>query len=157
MPNHVGGTVASELVSAQVASVPPRDISVGNQTDSLGNLGKIFALPPPQQQPPLGPLPPQPPALPGQTISVINRTWTATDDCGNQSNCGQQITVRDTTAPLIVAPDLVLECPADTSTNSTGGAIATDAGGGVIISYSDTVTNGCAGTKVVSRLWTATD
>src|SRR5207245_1935303 len=82
----------------------------------------ISALPPPQVQPPLGPLPPQPPVLPGATVNVINRTWRATDDCGNSSTCVQQFTVRDTTPPAIAAPpDVVLECPAtDISTNVTG-------------------------------------
>src|SRR5260370_27120535 len=111
MPDHTGGTVAASLVSAQTAAVPPVPITVGVQTDSLGNLSKIFPLPPPQPQPPLGPLPTQPPVLPGATVSVINRTSTATDDCGNQSRCVQQITVRDTTPPALVAPpNLVLAC-----------------------------------------------
>src|SRR5204862_1436103 len=68
MPDHTGGTVAASLVSAQTVADPPVPIIVGNQTDSLGTLSKIFALPPPQQQPPLGQLPPQPPVLPGATV-----------------------------------------------------------------------------------------
>jgi hypothetical protein len=158
MPAHSGGTVAAALVSAQTAAVPPVPITVGVQTDSLGNLSKIGPLPAPQPQPPLGPLPPQPPVLPGSTMSVINRTWTATDACGNASTCVQQITVRDTTPPSLSVPvDMVLECPADTSTNSTGAATATDACSSIMISYSDTVSNGCGGTRIVSRLWTAVD
>ena len=48
---------------------------------------------------------------------VIARRWTATDDCGNSTNCVQTITVRDISKPALVCPpDLVLECPADTST-----------------------------------------
>src|SRR5262249_21787547 len=131
---------------------------VGVQTDSLGNLSKITALPSPGQQPPLGPLPTQPPSLPGAAVSLINRTWTATDDCGNSSTCVQQITIRDTTTPqLSLPPNIVLQCPADTSTNNTGVATAVDTGGAVSIWYSDTVTNSCSGSKIVSRLWTATD
>src|SRR5207247_8475971 len=159
MPDHTGGTVAASLVSAQKASVPPVPITIGTQTDSLGNLSKITALPPPQQQPPLGPLPPQPPVLPGATVNVINRTWTATDDCGNSSTCVQQITVRDTAPPVIIAPDVVLECPAtDTSTNVTGVAVAQDACGSVTaLTYTDIVSNGCGASKIVSRIWIATD
>jgi hypothetical protein len=157
-PGNVGGTIASQLVSAQKVLNPPVPITVGTKTISIGSLNKMNPLPPPQQQPPPGPLPQQPPTLPGATVSIINRTWTATDDCGNQSSCVQQITVRDTTSSQLKIPaDLVLECPADTSTNSTGAATAADAGGSVRITYSDTVTNGCGGTRVVSRLWTATD
>jgi hypothetical protein len=158
MTGNAGGTVASKLVSAQTVSDPPVQITVGNQTDSLGNLGKIFPMPAPQPQPPLGPLPPQPPALPGSTISQINRTWTATDDCGNQSSCVQQILVRDTTPPVLtVPPDVTLSCPADTSTNNTGSAVAVDGCGWSILFYSDVVSNSCGGSKTLWRTWTAID
>lgn len=162
MPDHSGGTVAATLVGAQTAAVPPVPISIGTQTDSLGNLSKIFALPPPQAQPPLGPLPVQPPALPGATVSIFDRTWVATDDCGNQSSGVQRITVRDSLPPTIIAPsDVVLECPAtDTSTNVTGTAVAVDTCGTATMTYSDVLTNGYAGTQMVQmilRTWTATD
>src|SRR5262249_40946145 len=89
---------------------------------------------------------------------VIARTWTATDGCGNVTNATQTITVRDTTPPsLICPPNLVLECPADTRTNVTGVAIAQDGCSAVNISYSDTVSNSCGNTRVISRLWAAVD
>jgi len=160
MPDHSGGTVAATLVSAQTAANPPVPITIGTQTDSLGNLSKIFALPPPQEQPPLGPLPPQPPVLPGTTVNVIDRTWAATDDCGNTSTCVQRITVRDTAPPVLVTPpDVAIECPAnDTSTNVTGVAVVQEAcGGSVKLYYSDVVSNGCGATKVILRTWTAID
>src|SRR5262249_56285334 len=104
----------------------------------------------------LGGLPPQPPVLPGSTINVINRTWTARDACGNTSTCVQQIMVRDTTPPSLTVPrDLVLECPADISTNSTGVATATDACGSIMISYSETVSKGCGGRQLGFQLWDA--
>jgi hypothetical protein len=133
-------------------------ISIGTQTDSLGNLSKIMTLPPPQTQPPLGPLPVQPPALPGATVSIFDRTWIATDDCGNQSSGVQRITVRDTMPPAIITPpDIALECPAtDTSTNVTGTAVALDNCGSVTLSYNDIVTNDYAGTHIL-RTWTAID
>jgi len=158
MPEHTGGTVAADLVSAQKASLPPVPITVGQQTDSLGNLSRLGALPPPQTQPPLGPLPPQPPVPPGATVSVIDRTWAATDDCGNRGTCVQRITVRDTAPPAMVVPaDLSLECPADTTANSTGAATAVDGCGSVSVAYSDLVTAGCGATWIVRRTWTATD
>jgi hypothetical protein len=161
MPAHTGGTVAAQLVSAQADSVPSVPISTtGSKTISVGNLSKVVPLPqPPPQQPP--PIPPtqQPPAPPGAIVNMFNRTWTATDDCGNSSTCVQQITVRDSTPPVLtLPPDIVLQCPAaDTSTNSTGTATAQDACGAFYLTYSDSVTNGCGGAEVISRLWIATD
>jgi hypothetical protein len=89
---------------------------------------------------------------------IISRLWTATDLCGNSASCLQTITVRDTAPPTIVCPPSVtLECPAITTTNATGVATAQDGCGAVTVTYSDVVTNNCAQTKVIARLWTATD
>ena len=38
----------------------------------------------------------------------IYRTWTATDACGNMTNCMQTISVVDTTPPLLICPDDVV-------------------------------------------------
>jgi hypothetical protein len=90
-------------------------------------------------------------------VSVIDRTWTATDDCGNQSTGVQRITIRDSAAPSITAPaNLVLEYPADTRTNVTGVAVAQDCGP-TTVTYSDSVNNALAVPKIISRLWTARD
>src|SRR5207248_669097 len=90
--------------------------------------------------------------------SVILRTWTASDQCSNSISCVQKITVRDITKPTITCPrDLVLDCPADTSTNATGMATAQDTCSAVTIRYLDVVTNNCGATKVIARTWTATD
>jgi hypothetical protein len=89
---------------------------------------------------------------------VILRTWTATDECGNSTNGVQTVTVRDTVKPVLTVPaDLVLECPADTSTNATGIATVTDACSEATISFTDVVTNDCGGTKIIYRTWTAAD
>ncbi len=45
--------------------------------------------------------------------SVITRTWTATDACGNSSSCEQTITVVDTTDPVITCPDDIVDVYAD--------------------------------------------
>jgi hypothetical protein len=159
-PAHVGGTIASQIASAQSLDPNPQPVSTGSKTISLGNLGKMTPLPTPPQPQSGPPLPPPPLPVPGVTIAVVNRTWTATDDCGNVSTCVQRLIVRDTTPPVItVPPDLVLACPAtDTSTNVTGTAVAQDACGSVTsLTYSDVVSNGCGGSEVISRTWSATD
>ncbi len=38
---------------------------------------------------------------------IIERTWSATDDCGNVNTCTQNITVHDTSDPLITCPAVV--------------------------------------------------
>ena len=86
MPNQAGGTIASDLVSAQKVVSPPEPITVGNQTVSIGNLSKLLPLPAPQAQQPQPPPTPQPQPLPGHTVLVMDRTWTATDNCGNQQH-----------------------------------------------------------------------
>ena len=39
---------------------------------------------------------------------VIYRMWTATDACGNMTNCAQTIQVEDTAPPLLICPDDVV-------------------------------------------------
>ena len=43
---------------------------------------------------------------------TITRTWTATDDCGNNSSASQTITIIDTTAPVFtgIPGDYTAEC-----------------------------------------------
>jgi hypothetical protein len=55
---------------------------------------------------------------PGCGLSgVIIRTWTATDQCGNASDCTQRIYVVDNTAPEISCPaDVTIECGDDLPT-----------------------------------------
>lgn len=89
---------------------------------------------------------------------TVARTWRATDDCGNYSECIQTLTAQDTIAPLIICPqDVVLNCPADTSVMANGFATATDECSVHSISYSDVVTYGCGNTFTVNRMWRATD
>ncbi|MDX1686186.1 MAG: hypothetical protein R3275_13190, partial [Saprospiraceae bacterium] len=58
---------------------------------------------------------------------TIERTWTATDSCGNSSTCLQTIMVQDTTDPDITCPaDTTVNCTEDTSPGNLGMATATD-------------------------------
>jgi len=91
----------------------------------------------------------------------INRTWTATDNCGNSSTCLQFIVVKDFSNPAIFCPvNVTIACSASTLPGNTGVATATDncsiAPG---ISYTDviTVSPTCAQNYAISRTWKATD
>jgi hypothetical protein len=85
---------------------------------------------------------------------IIERTWTATDSCGNFSTCLQTITIQDTTAPVISCPnDITFDC----AMGDAGTATATDnCDPNPVITYNDVVTNDrCP--QIIERTWTATD
>src|SRR5262249_9753391 len=89
---------------------------------------------------------------------VISRVWTAIDACGNTTNRAQTITLRDTSKPTItVPPDLTLECGASTAPSATGSAAGQDTCSSVNITYSDSISNNCGGSRVISRTWTVVD
>jgi len=90
---------------------------------------------------------------------TIQRTWTATDECNNSSDCVQTITVQDTTPPAVTCPsDITIECDESMDPSNTGSPTATDNCGSVTFSYSDsTVAGDCAQESIVYRTWTAED
>jgi len=92
---------------------------------------------------------------------TITRTWTATDACGNGTNCIQVITVDDSTPPTITdcAADITIECDESTDPSNTGLTSATDnCDPTPVVTYSDaTVAGGCPQEYTITRTWTATD
>ncbi len=92
---------------------------------------------------------------------LVIRTHTATDQCGNSTNCVQTIYLHDTTAPSIVCPaDLTIECTASTIPDSTGFASATDnCDTSLVVDFNDITTASmtCAQEYTIARTWTATD
>ena len=93
---------------------------------------------------------------------LIYRIWTATDSCMNMSSCVQIITTQDTTKPVIVCPaDLTINCDANSSSSATGVASATDncdPAASIVIAQRDSIVDGsCANSKLIYRIWTATD
>ena len=93
---------------------------------------------------------------------TIQRTWAATDGCGNEISAVQTITVVDTGhLSLIVPADVAVECGSPTSPAALGRATASDPDAGdeaPAVTYSDLVQHsGCGGAGIVTRTWTATD
>jgi HYR domain/Dockerin type I domain len=91
---------------------------------------------------------------------TINRTWIATDDCGNSSTCLQVISVDDSVAPAITCPpNVTIQCTASTMPGNTGSATATDnCDATPAITFSDVIIpGGCPQERTINRTWSATD
>ncbi len=90
--------------------------------------------------------------------TVIVRTWTVVDACGNIGTADQTITVTDTTAPVLTIPaDISVECGSDLTPAGTGQATATDnCDGAPVVTYSD-VSNSMSCPEVITRTWSAED
>ena len=99
------------------------------------------------------------PLVGGACGGTITRTWTATDDCGNQTVCDQIITVEDTTDPVVTCPGpITVECEADVPVaDFTGGTATDNCDANLDITSTDgpLVGGACGGT--ITRTWTATD
>lgn len=91
---------------------------------------------------------------------TISRTWTAIDNCSNNSQCIQQITVADTTGPVIICPtDATVDCTASILPTETGFATATDdCDVNPVVDYIDmSIPGDCPEILTVIRTWTAVD
>jgi hypothetical protein len=91
---------------------------------------------------------------------TIQRTWRATDDCGNSSTCVQTINVVDTQAPMITCPtNRTVQCGQSTLPAATGTATATDnCDGNPSVTYTDvTIPGSCPQAFTIQRTWRATD
>ncbi|WP_353778738.1 gliding motility-associated C-terminal domain-containing protein, partial [Winogradskyella sp. 3972H.M.0a.05] len=95
-------------------------------------------------------------SCPGE--SVLTRTWTATDACGNESVHIQTVNVVDTTAPVFneaLPTDATVECD-DVPDAVT--LTATDSCFEAKIIFEETEQDGsCEGEYVITRTWTAED
>ncbi|TWT42046.1 HYR domain protein [Phycisphaerae bacterium RAS1] len=91
--------------------------------------------------------------------SVITRTWTVTDGCGNTTSAMQTIHVVDEAAPTITPPtnaDVGCDEPSDPA--ATGFATASDDCGEATVSYQDVILPGaCDASYSIIRSWIATD
>ena len=102
-----------------------------------------------------------------QNASCLNtyelvRTWTATDDCGNQEIVSQTIFVSDTIAPIItnVPGVITVECDNIPTGDPTVVTVSDNCTlvGDITVTVSDATTGGsCVNTYTITRTWTATD
>jgi large repetitive protein len=95
--------------------------------------------------------------MPADCGSVIVRTYTAADGCGNTSSAQQIIVLEDTTSPVFISvPDNVFSS-CGTSTDNEVLPVVEDNCSEVTIAYEDEVTSteGCSGSLI--RHWMATD
>lgn len=87
---------------------------------------------------------------------TIQRTWTATDACGNYISCMQVISVQDVSPPVLagVPPDATVPC--DAIPNPPIVTATDNCDLSVTVNYTQVinVTNGCGS---ITRTWTATD
>jgi hypothetical protein len=90
-------------------------------------------------------------------VSVIDRTWNATDDCGNRSTCVQRITVRDSTPPEFVVEQSIPPVE-DGEEWILDPPLAVDECGEVIVSLHSVETNSTSsGSQLITYVWVAVD
>src|SRR5213592_345688 len=92
---------------------------------------------------------------------VINRTYRATDQCGNSATCTQTITVNDTNPPSISCPTgLTVSCASQMPVPDTNIVTTSDnCGGAVTVSWQgDSISSSnCPGRFIINRTYRATD
>ena len=89
----------------------------------------------------------------------IIRTWTATDNCDNQTIEQQVLTISDSTPPIFtnIPADVTIECDEDLPT-SNDPDVTDNCDDNVTSTVEDIRTDGdCIGEYTVARTWTATD
>lgn len=91
---------------------------------------------------------------------VINRTFTATDQCANMDTCVQQITIQDMTMPTFDGParnDTMVSCIENVPASVTIGA-TDDCGSTFMIGSTQTITDStCINKLIINRKWLVMD
>lgn len=87
---------------------------------------------------------------------TITRTWTATDDCGNETSASQSITIVDNISPLItnVPADTTVECP---DIPPVQDPTVTDCSTFTVSFNQQQIGGACPLPSQIIRTWTATD
>ena len=93
---------------------------------------------------------------------TLTRTWTATDDCGNESSCVQIIHVEDTTSPILMdCPESPITVECDNIPLPADVAAIDNCDAGVSVIFDEVLTPDadpeCPNHHTLTRTWTATD
>jgi hypothetical protein len=97
------------------SNIPAPDIGLVSATDNCGTVTISHVGDSPLTGGPCG--------------GTITRTYRATDDCGNSTDCQQVITVNDTTPPVVTCPaypTVLFQCASEVPDCDTASASATD-------------------------------
>lgn len=106
-------------------------------------------------------------AVPGSCIgeTIITRTWTVTDECGNATNLEQKITVKDAIDPTFTVPGAFTiykdeNCNYNAAPSITGNPtnVKDNCDPAPVVTYADDVVPGsCMGEEIITRSWKVTD
>ncbi|MEO6131464.1 MAG: T9SS type A sorting domain-containing protein, partial [Saprospiraceae bacterium] len=91
---------------------------------------------------------------------TINRTWRATDDCGNSATCTQVLQVIDNVPPIIMCPvNVTVQCASQVPASNIAGVTASDNCGTTTVTFvGDVISNSvCINRFNVTRTYRATD
>ena len=134
-------TVPPDLIQEATGTATPVNIGQATATDDVSAPGNIAISNNAPASFPLG-------------LTVV--TWTATDEAGNSASATQNITVQDTTDPIVTAPaDVTAASTGALTPVDIGTATATDAVGVVSITNDAPIGGFPVGATTVT--WTATD
>ncbi len=90
------------------------------------------------------------------TVGIHTITWSATDAAGNIGSATQSVTITDTTAPIVTAPDdITSEATGISTTINLGSATAVDSVDGSLTPSADQTGSFGVGTHTVT--WSVTD
>ena len=97
-----------------------------------------------------------------QNIGTVNITLTATDECGNSSNCNFDVVISGSASITWInqPANTTIACDASSLPANTGSATAstTCSSGGLLVTSSDVTTPGaCVNASTITRTWNATD
>ncbi|MFM9985509.1 MAG: T9SS type A sorting domain-containing protein, partial [Flavobacteriales bacterium] len=91
-----------------------------------------------------------------ECLSIVTRTWSATDLCGNYSSHTQTIYIVDESAPVFMSPPQNMTVSCENLTPAVELSVTDNCDNDVQITFSESImTNGCP--YMIKRIWTATD